>query len=247
LDASGNSNVSGSSTITGTFFMNTAGQSTFSGGSHANGGTVRSSSEDAILHQASLDAISASNTYAGMAATNSSITNINLAGGQSLTINGNAGLNVLHLSDVLMSGGSTITLNGPANAAFVLDITGNFNLSGTSQLLLGGGLTANNVLYNILSTGNTVGTAINSGGGSIINGILLAPNREVQIGAGQYFGEIIGGGDQINIHSGEQVFAVVPEVTPASVVIGFLGLLVAVSSRRMLSKRLRPSTVPVSK
>ena len=36
-----------------------------------------------------------------------------------------------------------------------------------------------------------------------------------------------------------QGVAPVPEVTPASVIFGFLGLLVAVSSRRMLSKRMR--------
>jgi hypothetical protein len=149
-----------------------------------------------------------------------------LAAGAHLTIMGNAGVNVLHLSNLLLGGGAILTLNAPATASFVLDITGGFMLSGSSQLLLSGGIRPEDVLYNVLSVGSAVGTQLNSSGGSVIYGILLAPNREIILSAGILVGEVIGGGKGITVTSGEQIIASVPEDMPVwTSMMAFLGVL----------------------
>jgi hypothetical protein len=63
---------------------------------------------------------------------------------------------------------STLTLNGAANTAFVLNISGNFNISGGSRVLLTGGLTPSDVLFNV--TGNPSGAKFQITGGSLFNG-----------------------------------------------------------------------------
>src|SRR4029077_6604403 len=93
-----------------------------------------------------------SNNAALLAPTTGSPTSINLSGGQSLPpISNNpfAGKYVMNLSNFVLSGGSTLTLNGAAGSAFVLNITGKFDISGASQIKLTGGLTPSDVLFNV--------------------------------------------------------------------------------------------------
>ena len=47
---------------------------------------------------------------------------------------------------------SMVTLDGSPSTYFVFDISGAFDAAGLSQILLGGGLTADNVLFNITGT-----------------------------------------------------------------------------------------------
>ena len=85
---------------------------------------------------------------------------------------------------MLSGGGSTktngaiLTLNGVAGSAFVINVSRNFNIGGGAQILLTGGLTPSDVLFNI--RGNNAGTtgALNFeiGGDAIVNGTLLAYN-----------------------------------------------------------------------
>src|SRR4029077_13153194 len=100
------------------------------------------------------------------------------------------------------------------------------------SILLSGGLTPNNVLINYLGT-NDIKT---SGGGnsSRIYANILAPNAHVQLTPGFVAGFIIA--SSIQMASGANVVPV-PEVTPGSVIFGFLGLVVAISSRRSLMAR----------
>jgi hypothetical protein len=86
-----------------------------------------------------------------------------------------SGKYVMRLTDFGRSGCSTLTLNGAAGSAFVLNISGNFNISGGSRVLLSGGLTPSDVLFNV--TGNPTGAKFEVTGGSLFNGTLPAYNR----------------------------------------------------------------------
>jgi hypothetical protein len=113
-----------------------------------------------------------SNTAAGLTATSGSPTSINLQGNQSLAINPFAGKYVMNLSNFVLGGGSTLTLNGAAGSAFVLNITGKFDISGGSKVKLMGGLTPSDVLFNVRGSNSTFSIS----GDSVFNGTLLAYN-----------------------------------------------------------------------
>ena len=68
--------------------------------------------------------------------------------------------------------GGTLTLNGAAGSAFVLNISGAFNLGGNAKILLTGGLTVSDVLFNITGSNST----FSIGGEALFNGTLLAYN-----------------------------------------------------------------------
>ena len=78
----------------------------------------------------------------------------------------------MSLSNFVLSGGSTLTLNGAAGSAFVVNITGKFDISGASRILLTGGLTPSDVLFNVRGNNSTFSIS----GNSIFNGTLLAYN-----------------------------------------------------------------------
>src|SRR6185312_5492377 len=105
-----------------------------------------------------------SNTAAGLTKTTGSPTSINLGSHQNLTISNNpfAGKYVMNLSDFVLGGGSTLTLNGAAGSAFVLNISGKFDISGASKISLTGGLTVSDVLFNIRGNNSTFSISGNS-------------------------------------------------------------------------------------
>jgi hypothetical protein len=187
------------------------------------------------LNAAWTDATNASAMLASLAPTQT-LGDIN----SSMTITESAvGHYVLSISNINLNQ-SALTLSAPAGSTFVLNISGNITLNGGSQgngLLLAGGLTSNDVVYNLIGANSNLTT---SGGGNAqqINGIVLATgaNASVNLHPGQINGEVIA--RTFTTSSGALVFSTVPEVTPSSVIFGFLGLLVAISSRRMLSRRM---------
>jgi len=67
----------------------------------------------------------------------------------------------MNLSSFVMGGGGnngnggTLTLNGAAGSAFVLNISGAFNLGGQAKILLTGGLTVSDVLFNVTGSNST--------------------------------------------------------------------------------------------
>jgi hypothetical protein len=69
---------------------------------------------------------------------------------------------------------STLTVNGAMGTAFVLNVSNNFNITGASRILLTGGLTPSDVLFNV--TGNPFGGKFQITGDSLFNGTLLAYN-----------------------------------------------------------------------
>jgi hypothetical protein len=118
----------------------------------------------------------------------------------------------LRLTDFVVSGGSQVTFNGLAGQSAVVNVSNNFNIGGASKVLLTGGLTPSDILFNV--TGNNAGktgalpTAIT--GDSIFNGMLLAYNsagaqRSVAISGHntEFTGELVA--NQALITSGAKV------------------------------------------
>ena len=142
---------------------------------------------------------------------------------------------------------SALVLSAPAGSQVVLNISGNITLNGGSQgngILLAGGLTSNDVFINLTGANSNLTT---TGGGNAqqIFGTVLATglNASVNLHPGQINGEIIA--RTLTTSSG--AIGVVPEVTPSSVLFGFVGLVVAFGSRRTLMARVRAQAkVPVS-
>jgi hypothetical protein len=119
--------------------------------------------------------------------------------GSSLTITGGANEKVvLRLTDFVLTNNSTFTLSGTATTSFIVNITGNFSITGNSHISLVNVPVAN-VLFNVRGTGTAV-----SMGNSTMQGNLLALNRTVNIGQnGQVTGKVIA--NQVNISGNSSV------------------------------------------
>jgi hypothetical protein len=165
--------ISGQTTISGDIYRRQT--ATFSrSGNASNPPQHFSASIDSQLAGGITSLQTVSNQAALLSATAGSPTSINLGKHQNLTFSNNpfAGKFVMNLSNFVMGGGSTLTLNGAAGSAFVLNITGKFDIGGASQILLTGGLTPSDVLFNVRGNNST----FSIGGDSVFNGTLLAYN-----------------------------------------------------------------------
>ena len=164
--------ISGQTTISGDIYRRTT--ATFSrSGNASNPPQHFSAAIDSQLAGGITSLQNVSNQAALLTATAGSPTSINL-NHQSLTITNNpfAGKYVMNLSNFVLGAGSTLTLNGAAGSAFVLNITGKFDIGGASNILLTGGLTPSDVLFNVRGSNST----FQIGGDSVFNGTLLAYN-----------------------------------------------------------------------
>ena len=220
----GSINVASPSKINGTLYVDPTASK--SGSGQVTGGT-----QTRNLQQAVNDAINASSFFNSLSATQT-LSSISSA----ITITGNGGNNVINLSGGINLGGSNnLTLSGGANDRFIFNITGGLQMNGSAAVVLTGGVQAQNVVFNFVGSGDSLMTHV----GNMVRGVILAPDRDITFHGA--FGEIIGGGNSLTLMSGATVtgFTNVPEVTPASVIFGFLGLIVAVSSRRALMARFR--------
>ena len=199
--------ISGQTTISGDIYRRTT--ATFSrSGNASNPPQHFSTAIDSQLAGGITSLQNVSNTAAGLTKTAGSPTSINLQGHQNLTISNNpfAGKYVMNLSNFVLGGGSTLTLNGAAGSAFVLNITGKFDIGGGSKVLLTGGLTVSDVLFNVRGNNST----FSIGGDSVFNGTLLAYNssgaqRTLQISGHntQINGELLA--NKISLQSGAHV------------------------------------------
>ena len=185
---------------------------------------------DAFLGQARTDALNGS-AMATLLGQNPTATYGTINTNFSITEN-SQGSYVFNLQGIDFSGGKTLTLSAPAGSSFVLNISTTFKLT-TGSILLGGGLHAADVLYNY--TGTTDVQFSGGGNASVVYGTILAPNATIGLHPGAVIGSIIG--SAITMSSGAQVIGVIPEVTPSSVIFGFVGLIVAVASRRAIGRQ----------
>lgn len=151
-----------------------------------------------------------------------------------MTLTSTASQNVISIANDIHLSGGNLTLSGSASDVFIFKISGTMELSGNTNIILTGGLTADNVLWDFIGSGSQFQTS----GQSRTAGIFLAPDRVININGGIHNSEFISG-VSLSFQSNPQITQPVPEVTPSSMIFGFLGLLVAVSSRRALAARFR--------
>lgn len=156
-----------------------------------NGITITGGTKSASLATAVSEASSASTTAKGLTATGTiaggsvSVTNP----GNSVTFNGVAGQNVVDLTNFTLNGGGTFTIHGTSSETFIINVSGNFTVP-DGKIVLTGGVTANNVLFNITGTGATVTMG---GPSSEVLGTILAPSRAVSLSDGTLIGAVISG------------------------------------------------------
>jgi hypothetical protein len=164
---------------------------------------------DPAIDNALMDALSLSNAAFAEPVTSryAGLTMVNLNGG-SLTITGSANEKVvLKLTNFVLAHGADFTLQGTATTSFLVNITGNFALSGGSNISLLNVPVAN-VLFNIRGHGT-----FNISGGSNISGNLLALNGTVNISGGSNItGVVIA--NQVNLSNNSNVNAVSPMTNP---------------------------------
>jgi uncharacterized membrane protein len=197
----GNVNMSGSSLINGTLLLNTAGRLNKSGTSTVAGGVQQDTTTDGVLDQAVADALAASQSAASLPATIPSVTSVTISNpSRNVTITGGAGINVLHITNLAISNG-TLTLSAPQGGSFIMNVSGSFALSGASRIVLTGGITSSDVLYNFVGSGGSVAMS----GGSSVTGILLALQKGIALSSSIVTGEIISGGRGIAFSGTTQV------------------------------------------
>ena len=159
----------------------------------SNSGTAGPTVDATYLNNAATSAGLASTNAAAMTATIGTTT-IAFNDGANHTVNATGAITVLNLQDLILSGINTVlTLNATApNQNFVINVSRYMTLSANAQIQLTGGLGANNVLFNVKNT-NTYDVTLS--GASVVNGIILAPSRNVKLtGASVVNGEVIGKG-----------------------------------------------------
>lgn len=206
LGASGSGDVelSGNGMVRGDIYSHQPGEVKKTDKGRLTGMVIQNDATDDLLDQGSLDAKNASAFAAGLATSSqfASLREINLNDHKTMTITGD-GCTVLSLKNFKLSGDSVLTLTGNPGDAFVINVKGDFKLSGNAKIVLAGGLTAADVLFNVTSnkkvelTGKAMGT-----------GILLATRSEVKLsGSSMWTGEVIA--NRVHVH-GKIVGAVTP-------------------------------------
>jgi hypothetical protein len=102
---------------------------------------------------------------------------------------------VFKLTNFSLAATSTLTLDGGPSSSFVFDISGTFAITGASHVVLEGGVTPANVLFNY-----TGSSGISIGGASGLSGIILAAasgnytTSNVNVSGGSVItGEVIAG------------------------------------------------------
>jgi hypothetical protein len=106
--------------------------------------------------------------------------------GNNSTITGTSGLNVIDASGVNVTNG-TVTLSGSSSSVFVINVSGDFNVS-NGGVTLSGGVSESNVVWNI--SGNLT---ITGGGPATFYGFALDPGGQVTVHDDTWYGEVIGG------------------------------------------------------
>jgi len=169
-------------------------------------------------------ALGASTMFANLAPTQS-VPGNQISG--TTTINLASGVNVIAVSGITLGG--VLTLNGPAGSQVVLNDSGSMTLTG-GQIVLTGGLTANDVVFNDTGTGNVMMT------GGVLDGTILAPNTSVTMTGGVLNGEIVGG-QSISLTGGQVVDA--PRGAPGPVIGAGLPAFALLGGGLLFARRLR--------
>lgn len=186
----GNITMSGGATIHGDLYYMQAGTLTLKGNAMITGTKHHDPSSDAQLTNGVNEATLTSNDAYGrpVTPTYATLTNIQLSGNQNFTISGAPFETVvLKLQNLTITSG-TLTLAGSITTNFVINVTNQFSLTNHAQIILSGGVTWDNVLFNVRGTG----TPVTLDGQSILRGVLMANNRTVSNAGGSLvYGEVV--------------------------------------------------------
>jgi hypothetical protein len=178
--------------LNGDLYMNSYGTFTMSGPAQFNG--HRYNNQDTLLNNALSGAGYLSSQAMGETATSNYtvngnhqvLTNVNITQNTTTTIDITSGQKaVINLSNFVMTSG-TFDLQGTAMQTYIINVAQNFSLN-NSKIVLSGGISSKNVLFNIVGTGPTV----NMQQGTSMQGILLAYQRQVDLSGGKVFGRVI--------------------------------------------------------
>lgn len=200
VGAAGNGNIilGGNTTVDGNVYYRSNGKLGVFGDATITGN--RYHDDDSDLDNGVNEAINASDAAFALTPT-SSFTTINLRGHQNTTISGAPGETVvLSLKNFLLRGNATFTLQGTTTTAFIINIKKGFSLSDAAKIVLSGGVTWNNVLFNVRGSGSTVTLTDQSS----FQGILMANERTVEVRRrATVMGELIA--NKIRLMGGAQV------------------------------------------
>lgn len=205
LGGSGNLSMS-NSYINGTVYRaggteTLAGRASYYTGGSTGGNNLTSEVNDALGASSAASALNVNNTGSGVNAlvfggpyfTSPSVAPGTIAMNNTTgSITGQAGQTyVLNMIDLVLQGASTIlTLSGANTTNYVFNISRNLSLAAGAKILLSGGLTEANVLYNVKS--NATQYDVTLSGASEAHGTILATTRAVkETGGSKVFGEVI--------------------------------------------------------
>jgi len=223
LDTAGAYSYSGSYTFTGTFNQNSATD------------TLLDNAATAALgaYKVALGDTSTSVTCSGTGCSTSSDVNPTNA----ITFTGTSGLNVVNLTNLeLNNNGDGLTLSAPAGSVFVINVSGTFSVLNGADIVVAGGLSQQNVLYNVSGTGTAVcfssGSSCSATGSNTANiqGVVLAPYRDISLDGAQVDGELISGNLNLTLNN-----STVDLPEPASLLLlgtGLVGLSIRIKRRR---------------
>jgi hypothetical protein len=190
VSISGTNAITGGAYIDGSYNRSGSGTATVSGGIYTQSmATTISDANNASIAAAALTGTVGLQNQGGQISLNNS----------SLTIKAlsNASENVLNISALSLTNGTlTFDDNGYTGAKFIINVTGNFQISGSGggkSIIQGiNGASAADIIFNIEGTGGVV-SLTGSSSNSVI-GTILAPSRSVTIGgAGSLTGALIAG------------------------------------------------------
>jgi len=220
----GNLNVDNSSEVYGNASVDTQGSVTYAW--NVSGTVTQNSSTNTLLDNAATAAMSAYSAASGDSATSvtcsgtgcSTTNDVNPT--HAITFTGTSGINVVDLTNLeLNNSADGLTLSAPTGAVFVINISGTFSVTNGADIKVAGGLSQLNVLYNVEGTGSAVSFS-DSSDGTNVQGVVLAPYRDITLNGAQVDGEIISGNLNITVENNSTVD--VPE--PASLILLASGL-----------------------
>jgi hypothetical protein len=200
---------------------------------------MQNSTGDSKINQAGTDATSSSSNLSRLPSTQTP-PDLNNPG-SNVTITGGVGRNVINVPVISLNNGITLTLSGPASASFVVNVTGSAGMTlNSASILLGGGLTAANVIFNVTTTGANVSA---SGSGVVINGIVMDLNGNENLNGATVNGEVTSGGQIVLGGGGDvEVVPTVPEPSAAAYfTLGPLSLIAVLLLQNRSSRRKRIS------
>jgi len=235
LNASNNAPVPNVA-INGNLYLTTS--ASVNNNAQISGSVISNASSTATLNSGWSAAVTASATFAGLTA-NQTLSAIN----GPMTINATGAMNVIDIGSLNLGNGQTLTLNGSASQQFVINDSGNFTLN-SGLIIETGGLTADDVVFNLTSSGNNLSTSGGLNNESVINGIVLDVNGGVAMAPGLINGELIAGGQTVHLVSGASINQVIPpptaapEIDPTSAASGLtllMGGLVVLRGRKQQS------------